>query len=50
MITIKTLTVKLDDKLHRLFKIYAISKKEDMSSILVKQIESLVYKQEAEIK
>ncbi len=42
MLLIKTLTVRLDDELHRQFKIYSINQGKDMQGILVEYIEKLI--------
>ena len=39
---IKTLTVRLDDELHRQFKIYAVNQNKDMQAILIDYIKSLL--------
>lgn len=39
---IKTLTIRLDDELHRLFKIYSINNKKDMQDILREYIEKIL--------
>jgi len=44
---IKTLTVRLDDELHRLFKIHAINEGKDMQEILLEHIKSLVENEQA---
>lgn len=49
-IEIKTLTVRLDDELHRQFKIYSINIGKDMQSILVEHIEELLKKNQANAK
>ena len=41
-ILIKTLTVRLDDELHRQFKIYAVIKGKDMQEILIEYIKKLL--------
>lgn len=41
---IKTLTVRLDDELHKEFKIYSVNNGKDMQSILIEYIEKLVEK------
>ena len=40
--TIKTLTVRLDEELHQRFKIYAVNAKKDMQEILREHIKELV--------
>jgi len=50
VITVKTLTVRLDDELHRLFKIHAVNSGKDMQEILREHIKSLVEKVQAENK
>jgi hypothetical protein len=42
VLKIKTLTVRLDDELHKQFKIYSINKGKDMQSILIEYIKRLV--------
>ena len=44
---IKTLTIRLDDELHKRFKIYAVDKGKDMQAILIEHIKKLL---ESEIK
>ena len=38
---IKTLTIRLDDELHKLFKIYSINKNKDMQAILIEYIKEI---------
>ncbi|MCL2415509.1 MAG: hypothetical protein FWD01_01730 [Defluviitaleaceae bacterium] len=45
---IKTLTIRLDDELHRLFKIYAINKGSDMQALIIAFIKELVSKNQEE--
>ncbi len=45
MILIKTLTIRLDDELHRLFKIYSVNEGKDMQKILIDYIKELVQKE-----
>jgi len=40
--SIKTLTIRLDDELHRLFKIYSINKGKDMQQLLIEYIKKLL--------
>ncbi|MDL2318208.1 hypothetical protein LJC74_03815 [Eubacteriales bacterium OttesenSCG-928-A19] len=47
---IKTLTVRLDDELHRQFKIYSINHEKDMQQILIEHIEELLEEEKAEKK
>ena len=42
MNTIKTLTVRLEDDLHKEFKIYSAKKGIDMSTILIEYIKKLL--------
>lgn len=42
MSTIKTLTIRLDDDLHKDFKKYSIDKERDMQAILIEFIKSLI--------
>lgn len=44
---IKTLTVRLDDELHKQFKIYSIKTGRDMQSILVEYIKKIVKQDQA---
>jgi len=41
-LTIKTLTVRLDDELHRQFKIYSINAEKDMQQLLIEHIMELL--------
>ena len=42
VITIKTLTIRLDDELHKNFKKYSIDIDKDMQSILIEHIKRLI--------
>lgn len=42
MTNIKTLTVRLDDELHKQFKIYAVNKGTDMQAIIIENIKKLL--------
>ena len=41
-LNIKTLTIRLDDELHKAFKIYSINSGKDMQQILIEYIKSLL--------
>jgi hypothetical protein len=47
---IKTLTVRLDDELHRKFKIYSVNSGKDMQAILIEYIKGLVEENQVEKK
>lgn len=42
MENIKTLTIRLNDELHKEFKKYSIDKEKDMQAILIEHIEKLL--------
>lgn len=50
MFLIKTLTVRLDDELHRKFKIYSVNQGKDMQGILIEYIKKLVEESQADKK
>jgi len=39
---IRTLTIRLEDDLHKLFKIYSINKNKDMQTILIEHIKKIL--------
>jgi len=45
---IKTLTLRLDDEMHRLFKIHAINEGKSMHEMLIEQIEKMLEDEKAD--
>jgi len=45
-LTIKTLTVRLDDELHKQFKILSINLGKDMQELILEQIKKLLEEQQ----
>lgn len=47
VLEIKTITVRLDDELHKDFKIYSVNSGKDMQSILIEYIKQLIEESKA---